>query len=83
MGVVIIFETIHSINYAAILPQKPVAEIAHAKSRFSTSILSSFRPIKILEYEFDILKFLQCSSQTDSAMQCLHYLKRDSKGLIR
>lgn len=28
-------------------------------------------------------KFLQYSSQTDSTMQCLHYLKRDSKGLIR
>ena len=28
-------------------------------------------------------KFLQYSSQTESTMQCLHYLKRDSKGLIR
>jgi len=30
LGVVIIFETFHSINYAAILPQKPVPEMAHA-----------------------------------------------------
>ena len=28
-------------------------------------------------------KFLQYSSQADSTMQCLQYLKKDSKGLIR